>query len=302
VLTRLADVAVRRRRLVLLVSLVLFAVAGAVGGNVAQHLSTGGFDDPSSESGRVATILDEHFGQGDPEVVLVVSSPKGVDDAEVAAAGQRLTERLAGEDKLTNVVSYWSLGSPPPLRSEDGTTALVFAAIDGTDDDYDEVAEALAPIYNGEIDGLDVQLTGFAEIFRQVGHTIESDLARAELIALPITLVLLVLIFGSLVSASLPLAIGAISIVGTFFALRIVSELTEVSVYALNMTTALGLGLAIDYSLFVVSRFREELAAGLEVPAAVRRTVRTAGRTVVFSAVTVAASLAALLLFPFAFL
>jgi RND superfamily putative drug exporter len=302
VLTHLADIAVRRRRLVLLASLLLFVVAGAVGGGVAEHLSTGGFDDPSSESGRVATILDEQFHQGDPEVVLVVSSPNGVDDPAVAAAGQRLTEQLAGEDKLTNVVSYWSLGSPPPLKSEDGTTALVFAAIDGTDDDYDEVAEALAPIYNGDIEGLHVQLTGFAEIFRQVGHTIESDLARAEMIALPITLVLLVLIFGSLVSASLPLAIGAVSIVGTFFALRIVSMFTEVSVYALNMTTALGLGLAIDYSLFVISRFREELDAGQDVPAAVHRTMRTAGRTVVFSAVTVAASLAALLLFPFAFL
>src|SRR5688572_8632698 len=123
-LTRLADVAIRRRKLVLLSTLFVFLVAGAVGGGVASRLSTGGFDDPSSESGRVAAILDETFGQGDPEVVLVVTSPKGVDDPAVAAAGQRLTERLAGEDKLYNVVSYWSLGSPPPLKSADGNTAL----------------------------------------------------------------------------------------------------------------------------------------------------------------------------------
>ena len=301
-LTRLADIAVRRRKLVLLTTLFVFVVAGAVGGGVASKLSTGGFDDASSESGRVAAILDETFDQGDPEVVLVVSSPNGVDDPAVAAAGQRLTQRLAGEDGLYNVVSYWSLGSPPPLKSDDGTTALVFAAIDGTDDDYDEVAEALAPIYNGEIDGLDVQLTGFAEIFRQVGHTIEKDLARAEMIALPITLILLVLIFGSLVAASLPLAIGALSIVGTFLVLFVVSSFTEVSIYALNMTTAMGLGLAIDYSLFVISRYREEIRDGHDVPSAVRRTVRTAGRTVAFSAVTVAGSLSVLLLFPFAFL
>ena len=301
-LTRLADVAVRRRKVVLLTTLFVFLVAGVVGGGVASRLSTGGFDDPSSESGRVATILDETFGQGDPEVVLVVRSDKGVDDPAVAAAGQRLTERLAGEDKLYNVVSYWSLGSPPPLKSDDGTTALILAGIDGTDDDYDEVAEALAPRYHGTIDGLDVQLTGFAEVFRQVGHTIEKDLARAEAIALPITLVLLVLIFGSIVAASLPLAIGAISIVGTFLVLFVVSSFTEVSVYALNMTTAMGLGLAIDYSLFVISRYREEIRDGHDVATAVRRTVRTAGRTVAFSAVTVAGSLSVLLLFPFAFL
>ena len=301
-LARIAHVAVHRRKLVLVLALVTFGFAGAVGGGVASHLSTGGFDDLSSESGRVATYLEDTFGQGDPEVVLVVSADEGVDDAAVAAAGRRLTERLAGEDKLYNVVSYWTLGSPPPLRSEDGTTALVFAAIDGSDEDYDDVAESLSERYDGTIDGLDVQLTGFAEIFRQVGHTIEADLARAEMIALPITLILLILIFGSVVAASLPLGIGALSIVGTFLVLRIVASFTEVSVYALNMTTAMGLGLAVDYSLFIVSRYREELHAGLSVEAAVKRSVATAGRTVVFSAVTVAASLAALLLFPLSFL
>ncbi|HYD09671.1 MAG TPA: MMPL family transporter, partial [Acidimicrobiales bacterium] len=302
-LTRIADVAVRRRRLVLIVTVLIFVLAGAIGGGVAEHLSTGGFSDPDTESTKVNEVLADEFGQGDPEVVLVVTNPNGsVDDPAAAAAGQALTERLAAEDGLYNVVSYWSLGSPPPLRSDDGDTALVFAAIDGTDDDYDEVAEALAPVYNGEIDGLEVQLTGYAEVFRQVGHTIEKDLMRAEMIALPITLILLVLIFGSIVAASLPLAIGALSIVGTFFVLRLVASVTEVSVYALNMTTALGLGLAIDYSLFVISRYREEVRNGLSPHDAVKRSVRTAGRTVAFSSLTVAASLAALLLFPFAFL
>jgi RND superfamily putative drug exporter len=303
-LLRVADVAVRRRKLVLIVSLVVFGLAGAIGGGVAEHLSTGGFSDPAAESTRVNEVLADEFGQGDPEIVLVVTAPEGssVDDGAVAAAGAALTERLAAEDRLYNVVSYWSLGSPPPLKSDDGDTALVFAAIDGTDDDFDEIAEELQPRYSGEIDGLQVQFTGFAEVFRQVGHTIERDLMRAEMIALPITLVLLVLIFGSIVAASLPLAIGALSIVGTFLVLRVVASVTEVSVYALNMTTAMGLGLAIDYSLFVISRYREEVRNGLTPHDAVRRSVRTAGRTVAFSSLTVAASLAALLLFPFAFL
>lgn len=178
----------------------------------------------------------------------------------------------------------------------------MFAAIEGTDDDYEEVADALAPSYNGEIDGLQVQVTGFAEVFRQVSHTLEKDLARARMIALPITLLLLILIFGSVVAAALPLGIGALSIVGTFLVLRVIAAFTEVSVYALSMVTALGFGLAIDYSLFVVSRCREELRAGHDTAPAIERTMRTAGRTVVFSAITVAASLAALLIFPFTFL
>ncbi|MEA3020554.1 MAG: putative drug exporter of the superfamily [Actinomycetota bacterium] len=301
-LVRLADLSIRRRKTILVVALVFFALAGAIGGGVAKQLSTGGFDDSRSQSYKATKYLENTFHQGVPSVVLVVHSARGVDDPATVAAGQRLTARLAKEAHLYNVVSYWSLGSPPPLRSDDSHTALVFAAMKGTQDDLHKVAEALQPKYQGSYDGLDVKFTGYAEIFRQVGTTIERDLKRAELIALPITLILLILIFGGIVAALLPLGIGALSIVGTFLVLRIVSSFTEVSVYALNMTTAMGLGLAIDYSLFIISRYREELAAGFDTDTAVRRTVRTAGRTVAFSATTVAGSLAALLLFPLSFL
>src|SRR5262249_1821641 len=140
------------------------------------------------------------------------------------------------------------------------------------------------------------------EVFREVGSTIEGDLARAEAIALPITLILLLIIFGSAVAAALPLAIGALSVVGTFVVLLTINRFTEVSVFSLNLTTPMGLGLGIDYSLFIVSRYREELRAGHEPNIAVERTVATAGRTVAFSALTVAASLCALLVFPLAFL
>src|SRR5205807_1322145 len=125
---------------------------------------------------------------------------------------------------------------------------------------------------------------------------------RAETIAIPITLVLLVLVFGSAVAASLPLAIGAMSVVGTFFVLRIVASLTQVSIFSLNLTTGLGLGLAIDYSLFMVSRYREELGKGHSPDRAVIRSMQTAGRMVAFSALTVAVSLGALLVFPLPFL
>ena len=205
---------------------------------------------------------------------------------------------------MSGVVSYWSEGNAPPLRSHDGDRAIVVGRIDGDDDTVDERIEELGPAYQRSEDGapITVEVGGFAQVFHEVGTTIEEDLITAEMIALPITLILLVLVFGSLVAASLPLIVGVMSIVGTFLVLQILSGITDVSVYALNLTTALGLGLAIDYSLFIVSRYREELRDGHEPRAAVVRTVRTAGRTVAFNALTVAASLCAMLVFPITFL
>ena len=303
-LARLAAATVRRRRLVLLAALLAFAAAGTWGGSVAGELTSGGFDDPGAESTLARRALEEEFGQGEPNVVLVVSAPDGVDAPASVAAGTALTADLAAFPGIESAQSYWSLGRVPPLRSVDGATALVLGRLGGDEDAVGDAIEALAPAFTGPYgDGaLRVSVTGEAEVFRQVGTTIEEDLVRAEAIALPITLVLLVLVFGSLVAATLPLAIGALSIVGTFVVLKVLTGFTDVSIFALNLTTALGLGLAIDYSLFVISRYREELAGGHDPGAAVVRTVRTAGRTVVFSAATVAASLAALLIFPQAFL
>jgi RND superfamily putative drug exporter len=302
-LTRLGRFTVRRRKAVLLVAAVVFMAAGSFGGSAAKHLSSGGFGDPSSESFQADQALLDTFGGGTPNLLLLVTADGGsVDDPAVAAAGTALTQELAAEAHLTNVVSYWSLGNVPPLRSDGGDRALVLARIEGTQDEVNKLVAELGPRYQREGGGITVEVGGFAEVFREVGTTIEDDLVRAESIALPITLILLLLVFGSVVSASLPLAIGALSVVGTLAVLRMLSMVTEVSIFSLNLTTAMGLGLAIDYSLFVVSRFREELRAGYEPGVAVQRTVRTAGRTVAFSAVTVAASLCALLVFPLAFL
>ncbi len=301
-LVRLARSVIAHRKLVLVVAVVAFAASGAFGGSAAEHLSSGGFDDPASESARADQALLDTFDAGTPNVVLVVTVDDGtVDEPAAVAVGTALTEELAAEAHLTNVASYWSLDGAPPLRSADGDRALVLGRIEGTQDEVHERVEELAD-YKRSGDGITVQLTGFAEIFREVGTTIEEDLVRAETIALPITLILLLLVFGSVVSASLPLAIGALSVVGTLAVLRLLSTVTEVSIFSLNLTTAMGLGLAIDYSLFVVSRFREELRAGFDTNTAVERTVQTAGRTVAFSAVTVAASLCALLVFPISFL
>jgi len=315
VLGRIADLVIRRRRAVLVGAVVLFAAGGALGGNVAEHLSAGGFDDPGSESFQADQVLLERFDAGVPNVVLLVTAPSttatgpdgsplpAVDDPAATAAGLALTEQLADIPDVTNVISYWSIGGQAPLRSQDGEHALVLGRILGTQDEVDERIRELAPELAAAGGGvLEVEPTGYAEIFRQVSDQIEHDLVRAETIALPITLLLLLVVFRGVVAAALPLAIGALSVVGTFLVLRLISEITEVSVFALNLTTAMGLGLSIDYSLFVVNRYREELAHGHEPAVAVRRTVRTAGRTVAFSAGTVAASLLALLVFPVAFL
>jgi RND superfamily putative drug exporter len=188
------------------------------------------------------------------------------------------------------------------LKSKGGDKALVLAHLQGNEDQVNTRIKQLSPLLTRDTTAIKVGVGGFAEVFRQVGVTIEKDLARAEGTALPITMILLVFVFGSVIAAGVPVAIGVLSIIGTLFVLFVISQLTQVSIYSMNLTTAMGLGLAIDYSLFVVSRYREELRKGRAVTAAIVRTVETAGRTVVFSALTVAASLAALLVFPLAFL
>jgi RND superfamily putative drug exporter len=303
VLVRLGWFVVRRRAAVLAVSVLALVVAGAVGGGVATHLSGGGFDDPRAESTLARHTLQTLFGARDPNLVLLVTARDGsVDSPPVAAAGSALNAQLAAEPGVTSAVSYWSLGAPPPLRSTDGRQALVLATIGGSDDDIAARIKELSPRYTSASGDVSVQVGGFAEVFRQVSAQIEHDLKAAELISLPVVLLLLVVVFGSVVAASLPLGIGALAVIGTFLVLRVLASFTQVSIYALNLTTAMGLGLAIDYSLFVVSRYREEMRAGREPADAVVRSVQTAGRTVVFSAVTVAVSLAAMLVFPLAFL
>ena len=293
----------RRPRLVLALALLFLGMAGGVGGGVAESLSNGGFEDPSSQSAQARSVLEDRFGAGAPNLVLLVTAGGGDVDAPVTvAAAERLVGDLTNEADVEDVTSYWTAGRPPPLRNRSGDAGLVLARIVGDDDAVAARVEELSRRYRGVRDGLRIEVGGSAEVFRQMGLTIEHDLVRAEMIAIPITLVLLVVVFGSLVAASLPLLVGAFAILGTFLTLFGLTKVTDVSIFALNLTTMLGLGLAIDYGLFVVSRFREELADSGDPQLAVERTIHTAGRTVAFSALTVSASLAALLVFPLSFL
>jgi putative drug exporter of the RND superfamily len=301
--TAFARFVVRRRKPVLVASLVFFIAAGALGGSVARSLTSGGFDDTSSESYRAQQLLEREFGTREPQLVLLLTPEAGtVDDPAVAEAGRALTERVGAEPGIEQAASYWSLGNAPPLQGDGGRQAMVLVVVRGDDDAVRDTTKRISKQYTGTDGTFTIGVGGRAEVFRQVGTQIEKDLTKAESIALPITLLLLIIVFGSVVAAGLPLGVGAISVVGTFLVLRILASVTDVSIFALNLTTAMGLGLAIDYSLFIVSRYREEVARGLEPHDAVVRTIETAGKTVAFSALTVAVSLAALLVFPLAFL
>jgi RND superfamily putative drug exporter len=291
-----------RPRLSLLVALVLTALAVLAGSGVADRLGAGGWEDPAAESTYATKALEREFPGSQPNLLLLVDAgDASVDTPAVAAEAERLTERLAGERGVIGVGSYWQSGAPA-LRAEDGHEALIAARITGDEKTAGETLERLASHYRGAHGPVEVSIGGPVAVRHEMQTVIQEDLTRAELITLPVTLVLLVMVFGSAVAALLPLGIGIVAILGTNAVLRGLTELTDVSVFAINLTTALGLGLAIDYALFIVRRFREELSTGAEPLTAIGTTLRTAGRTVLFSALTVAVSLAAMLVFPQYFL
>ncbi|MET8290603.1 MMPL family transporter [Streptomyces sp. NPDC051639] len=299
---RIAELVIRRSRLVLVVAVVAVALMGAAGAGAFGKLLGGGYDDPASSSSRAAEVIDKKFG-GETNLVLLVRASEGRVDAPAARrSGLALVADLKKERNLGNVVAYWDTASAD-LRSEDGREALVLAHVRGDGTERDENAKRVIDAYAGSYEGaLAVRAGGGAAVTSEMGKQSGEDLVLAESIAVPLTLVLLLVVFGSVVAALLPLAIGTIAITGTFAELFVLGSVTDVSVFAVNLTTALGLGLGIDYALLMVSRFREQLAAGASVDDAVRRTVTTAGRTIAFSAATVAAALGALLVFPQYFL
>ncbi|HEV2253318.1 MAG TPA: MMPL family transporter, partial [Streptosporangiaceae bacterium] len=243
------------------------------------------------------TLTDQRFG-GSAGVVLLVHAQAGtVDDAPARAAGAAAASRLAAVPGVSSVVSYWQTRNPG-LRSKDGRYALVLGS---TRSDLNLSSSELASLrsHNGQVD---VTVGGSAAIGNDITKQVAKSLGIGEAIAVPIIMALLVFAFGSVVAALLPLAIGMIAILGTFAELFVLGSVTSVAIYAINLTTGLGLALSIDYALLMVSRFREELGRGQEPAQAALRTVQTAGRTIVFSGATVVAALAVLLIVPMYFL
>ncbi len=303
-LNRLARFVASHSRQVLLLALFIVLAAGAYGSSAVSHLSSGGFTDPSSPSTKADALLSQRFHQGDPNLVFLLQSPSGVRSAGARSVGTTLAVDLARQPDVKGVASYWTV--PPAARagfvSRDGLSGLVTAHVLGSDNVTPKRGAALAARYDGIREGVTVSAGGLTVANDQISKQISHDLSLAESVAIPLTLVALVFVFGSFVAALLPLAVGGVAIIGTLAVLRWLTLFVPVSVYALNLTTALGLGLAIDYSLFIVSRYREELANGKNVPDAVQVAVRSAGRTVLFSSVTVGLCMAAMLVFPFYFL
>lgn len=266
------------------------------------YLKGGGYDDPGSDSARVSKILTEEFGQDTAEVVIVADFAAGADDPGSVQVATQLTDDLLSVTGVEKVESYYSLGSPVSLRSDDGKATYFFVYLD-EDVKQSELGKKISAEFTGDYKGkASIYVAGFAAVTASINSAIEHDLAFAESIAIPITLVLLVFVFGSLVAAGLPMMIGGLAIVGSFFFVWISAQFTDTSIFALNLITGMGLGLGIDYALLMVNRFREERAAGLSVDQAVIRTVETAGRTVLFSGLTVAIVLGSLFFFPQYFL
>ena len=303
-LTRLANLGIRAPRRVLGVAGFLLVVAAIYGAPAASHLASGGFYDQSAASWQAKNELASIFNTGDPNLVLEVTSPAGVDNPAVRSAGMALAQQVQASPYASGLVAYWSAPSTAAsaLRSSNGHSALIVARIAGDDNTAPKRESALVSTLVGTHNGITVKAGGNLATISTVNTDTKADLTRSEMIAVPLTVIALTWVFGSFVAALLPLAVGLSSIIGTMALLRGLSTLTQVSVYSLNMTTAMGLALAIDYSLFIVSRYREQLRAGAETDEAIRTAMRTAGRTVLFSALTVGLSLAAMLVFPVYFL
>ncbi|GHF30921.1 membrane protein [Streptomyces mashuensis] len=291
----------RRLWLVPVLTAVLTAVLAVAGAGTARHLANGGYTATGTESARAERLLADRYGLGTPDVVLLARARGGVDAPAARAEGLRLVHRLARSPGVASVHAYWTDGDPV-LRSADGRRALVAADLAGADRDAARTAKALVPGLTGRHGPLDVSATGPAQVSVEAVATSHRDLVRAELVAAPVTLLLLVVALRSVVAALVPLMIGGVSVVGTLALLRLLALVTPVSVFAVNLTSALGFGLAVDYGLFLVTRYREELRAGHAVTEAVARTARRAGRTVAVSACAVALSMSALLVLPLPFL
>jgi trehalose monomycolate/heme transporter len=298
----LGRAAYRGRWWVIAAAVAFLAVAGGWGTGVFGSLTGAGFDDPASDSYRAAQRAAAELGRDDADVVVLYRSPdRTVDDP---AFRQAVTGTLdALPSSVVERVTSW-YDAPPgrgaALVSADRHSTYAVLVLRG---DEEQRADGLAAIEDAlDAPGLETSIGGQVTVGRDIEERIGEDIARAEMLSMPVLLVLLVLIFGSVVAAGLPLAIGVTSILGAFTALRLFTLVTDVSVFAVNVITILGLGLAIDYGLFVVSRFREELRRGLSTEDAVVRTMATAGRTVAVSGLTVAIALAGLLIFPQVFL
>ncbi|MFT4199177.1 MMPL family transporter [Gordonia sp. (in: high G+C Gram-positive bacteria)] len=303
---RLTSAVLAAPKAVLAGALALLILFGAFGAGVAGQLLSGGFEDPHSESAQASKILENDFERGSIEITFKLDAPGRdvTDDVVVAKVGRQIVDDLKGYDfVLDPVLSIWTdPAAAKNLVSKDKSSTLIVVPLGGGESAAPGHAEDLAARFAGERDGVKITATGQGKVFADTNKQVSKDLAIAEAIAIPISFIALTIIFGGVIAASLPLAVGIFAIAGTLALLRLFAHFTDVSIFAMNLATAMGLALAIDYTLLIITRYREEVAGGLTRPAAIHRAMATAGRTVMFSAITVGLSLSGLLLFQQYFL
>src|SRR5579859_4972470 len=292
----------RARWIILGISLFIVVGMAIYGFGLFNSLKSGGFTDPASESSKAQVLLDTKLGGAVPDVIVLMSSDTlKATDPRFASAAQALLASLQARSEVHSISSYYATQSAQFL-SRDGHETFAVVQLAAQDESTKEQDfKTIQPLITSPT--LHIMIGGNVAVNVAMNKQVGADLERAETITFPIVALLLLIVFGGLVAASLPLLIGGVAILGAFAILRVVASITDVSVFAVNVVTILALGLAIDYSLFVITRFREELASNSgDTRAALERTMSTAGRTVLFSGLTVSTSLLGLLLFPQVFL
>jgi RND superfamily putative drug exporter len=301
-MVRFTRVVVRFRVAILIVAAGFVLLGGFAGRDVASHLRGGTSVPAIGESAEALEQAATQFGIQPPNLVVLATADGGrITDAEVTEAGLALTRRLAAEEGVADVHSFWTTSSPS-LVSEDGSQALVIARVTGEQEAAIDRAVALGEDLERTGGPLEVRVGGPLMVSHELTETIDGDLRTAERVVVPLTLLALVIAFGSLVAAGIPVIVGILAVLVAYVSLKTLAQVTDIHIFALNLTTALGFGLAIDYSLFLVRRFREELPRQPSTEAALVRTMQTGGKTIAVSAATLIGSMLALLLFPHMFL
>ena len=302
---KLGHVIVRRRKAMVIMFIVSVLTAGTVGTMIFSRLDSGGYSNPNSDSYQVYNYLNKNLNVADPNIVVVVDSGNlPITDPTVAAKAQVLEAEMAKAPGVTRVVSYWNTGGEKTLAASDGKAAyiLVYGGGEAFTPESQEMGAYFQKNFDGKRDGLTIYSGGVGVVGNAINKKIADDLKIAEAISIPLTFILLVMVFGAMAASAMPLIVGVSAILGAFFLLYLISLVTSVSVYALNLTTGMGLGLGIDYALLIVNRFREELHRGKNVEDSIVDTMASAGKTVFYSGLTVLVTLLSLTFFPLPFL
>jgi RND superfamily putative drug exporter len=302
---KLGHVIVRRRKAMVILFIVSVLTAGTVGTMIFSRLDSGGYSNPKSDSYQVYNYLNKNLKISDPNVVVVVDSGNlPITDPAIVAKAQALEAEMANAPRVTKVVSYWNTGGEKTLAATDGKAAyiLVYGEDEAFTPESQEMGDYFQKNFDGKRDGLTIYSGGVGVVGNAINKKIADDLKIAEAISIPLTFILLVFVFGAMAASAMPLLVGVSAILGAFFLLYLISLVTTVSVYALNLTTGMGLGLGIDYALLIVNRFREELHRGKSVEDSIVNTMASAGKTVFYSGLTVLVTLFSLTFFPLPFL